>query len=147
MCLLIICTLALHREAETMNIPAQHANNQYLHGSHRFCDCPHKSQFQALEIYFKTHFGIDIDSLCKDLPRPMLRSFDPDIYCNHQSKVFEEMYVEKNFQRKPSREPQVVGETKVSHTDESVDVIERLIAVLEERQIDMTTSYQNWKRI
>lgn len=54
----------------------------------------HKSQFQALEIYFKNHYGITIDSLCKDLARAMLLSYDPAIYCNPFSKVFEEMYID-----------------------------------------------------
>jgi len=107
----------------------------------------HKSQFQALEIYFKTQFGIVIDSLCKDLARAMLLSYDPDIYCNPRASVFEEMYVEKAYQRKSTREPQFVKEAKASYPDESVDVIERLIVALEGRRIDITSSYENWIKV
>lgn len=107
----------------------------------------HKSQFQALEEYFKTKFGIAIDSLCKDLARTMLLSYDPDIYCNPFSKVFEEMYVEKPYQRKAAQGPEYVHEAKGSYADESIDVMERLIIVLEERHIDITISYENWIKV
>jgi hypothetical protein len=107
----------------------------------------HKSQFQALEVYFKAKFGIAIDSLCKDLARAMLLSYDPDIYCNPFSKVFEEMYVEKAHQKKATKGPEYVNEPKGSYTDESKDVIERLIAALEERHVDITHSYENWIKV
>lgn len=107
----------------------------------------HKSQFLALDIYFKTKFGIAIDSLCKDLPRPMLLSYDPDLYCNPRSNVFEEMFVEKTYQRKATQGPEFVHEVKGSYADESIDVLERLIAALEERHIDITSSYKDWVKI
>ena len=107
----------------------------------------YKSQFQALELYFKTKYGIDIDSLCKDLARAMLLSYDPDIYCNPHSSVFEEMYVEKAYQRKVTQGPEYVNEEKVSYADESIDVMERLIAALEERHVDITSSYENWIKV
>jgi len=107
----------------------------------------HKSQFLALEIYFKTNFGIVIDSLCKDLARAMLLSYDPDIYCNPRARVFEEMYVEKAYQRKSSREPQIVKEAKGNYPDKSEDVIERLITALEERHVDITSSFLDWIKV
>ena len=107
----------------------------------------HKSQFQALQIYFKTKFGINIDSLCKDLARAMLLSYDPDIYCNPFSNVFEKMYVEKAYQRKTTPGSEFIREDKVNYADESIDVIERLITALEERRIDVTSSYENWIKV
>jgi len=107
----------------------------------------HKSQFKALEIYFKNQFGIVIDSLCKDIARAMLLSYDPDIYCNPRANVFEEMYVEKTYQRKSPQGPQFIKEEKVSYEVESIDIMERLIAELEERHIDITNSYKDWIKI
>jgi hypothetical protein len=107
----------------------------------------HKSQFKALEIYFKNHYDIAIDSLCKDLARAMLLSYDPDIYCNPGARVFEEMSIEKDYQRKSSRGPQFVGEEKARYDDESTEVIEKLIDALEERRIDITSSYENWIKV
>jgi hypothetical protein len=107
----------------------------------------HKSQFKALEIYFKNRFGIEIDSLCKDLARTMLLSYDPDIYCNPYSHVFEEIYVEKTYQRKTPKTPHFVGEEKANYADASRDIIERLIVTLEERHLDITSSYKDWIKI
>jgi hypothetical protein len=107
----------------------------------------HKSQFQALELYFKNHYGITIDSLCKDLARAMLLSYDPDIYCNPFSNVFEETYFEKPYQRKTEQGSESVQEAKSRFADESKDVVERLIASLEERHIDITSSYKDWVKI
>jgi hypothetical protein len=77
----------------------------------------------------------------------MLLSYDPDIYCNPWAAIFEEMFVEKVYQRKSPRGPQFVGEEKAVYTDESEDVVEKLIAALEENQIDITSSYKNWIKI
>jgi len=51
-----------------------------------------------------------INSLCKDLARAMLLSYDPDIYCNPFAKVFEAMYVEKSYGRKTPKGPQFIKE-------------------------------------
>jgi hypothetical protein len=107
----------------------------------------HKSQFQALEKYFNTTHGIVIDSLCKDLARTMLLSYDPVIYCNPQAYVFEEMYVEKPYQRETTKRPLFVNGAKISFTDDSIDIMERLIADLEENHIDITSTYENWIKV
>jgi VirE N-terminal domain/Primase C terminal 2 (PriCT-2) len=107
----------------------------------------HKSQFQALEIYFKTKFGIIIDSMCKDLARAMLLSYDPDIYCNPRANVFEEMYVENVNERKAPRGPQLMPQPKGNYHDEDIDVVERLIAALEGNGIDITNTYENWIKV
>jgi hypothetical protein len=77
----------------------------------------------------------------------MLLSFDPDIYCNPRSNVFEEMFIEKTYQRKATQGSEYVYEAKGSYADESIDVIERLVAALKEKQIDITNSYKDWLKI
>jgi hypothetical protein len=105
----------------------------------------HKSQFKALEIYFKKQFGIKIDCLCKDLARSMLLSYDPDIYCNPWAKVYEEMYIPKTY---PKNAAVVSSNTrKAGYKDESIDLIERIIASLERKHIDITKSYENWIKV
>lgn len=37
--------------------------------------------------------------------------------------------------------------TKISYEDESIDVMERIIAALEERSINITSSYENWIKV
>jgi hypothetical protein len=107
----------------------------------------HKSQFKALEIYFKKQFGIIIDSLCKDLARSMLLSFDPGIYCNPWSKVFEERYITKTYPKNTTRISSDVKEGKVGYADESIEIIETIINSLESTKIDITSSYENWIKV
>jgi hypothetical protein len=37
--------------------------------------------------------------------------------------------------------------TKVSYEDESIDVMERLITALEDRSIDITSTYEKWIKV
>lgn len=105
----------------------------------------HKSQFKALEIYFKKQVRNKIDSLCKDLARSMLLSYDPDIYCNPWAKVFEEMYIPKTYPKNTTGVSYITR--KAGYTDESIDLIERIIASLERKHIDITSSYENWIKV
>lgn len=107
----------------------------------------HKSQFKSLEIYFKEHFGVSIDSQCKDLARSMLLSYDPDIYCNPMSKVYAEMYIPPEYPRSKFESAPNVAEEKIAYSDDSVEVIESIIAAIEKQHIDITSSYYNWIRI
>ena len=107
----------------------------------------HKSQFKAIEIYFKDQFGIKIDSLCKDLARPMLLSYDPDLYCNPWAKVFEEKYIPKTRIKNTDLLSDGKRESGINYTDESIDLMDRIIASLEKRHIDITHSYENWIKI
>jgi len=107
----------------------------------------HKSQFKALEIYIKDRFGIKIDSLCKDLARPMLLSYDPDIYCNPWAKVFEEKYIPKTRPKNAAGLSSGIKRSRTNYTDESIDLMERIIDALEKRHINITHSYENWIKV
>ena len=107
----------------------------------------HKEQFRALEIYFKDHYSIAIDSLCKDVSRAMLLSFDPYIYCNPWSEVFKESYSTDRFSKKVSKGVQYIRKEKVIYDDETIDLMERLISVLEKRKIDITSTYESWIKV
>lgn len=105
----------------------------------------HRSQFKALESYFKKKHGIVIDSQCKDLARSMLLSYDPEIYCNPRATIYEEMYVPPEHQKRVGISKVTKG--KVGYPDDSVEVIENIIESLERRHTDITNSYYNWIRI
>lgn len=107
----------------------------------------HKNHFKALEIYFKNQFEIKIDSLCKDLARPMLLSYDPDIFCNPWAKVFEEKYIPKTRPKNTAGLSSGARKSRTNYTDESIDLIERIIASLEKSHIDITHSYGNWIKV
>jgi hypothetical protein len=107
----------------------------------------HKSQFKALEIYFQEKYGVVIDTLCKDVARSMLLSYDPDIYCNPWSKVFEEMYIPETNPKMTLKKIQFIKAEDESNSDDSIDILERLITSLERSHIDITSTYANWIKV
>lgn len=107
----------------------------------------HKDQFRALEIYFKEQFNITIDSQCKDLSRSMLLSYDPDIYCNPHSLVFEEVYSLVQYSSSTRKGTYKVAEGRPKYSDDPKNVIESILTQLENREIDITSSYSNWIKI
>jgi hypothetical protein len=75
----------------------------------------------------------------------MLLSYDPDIYCNPHSSIFDEVYTPVHNLNSAERGPYKVDEGKSSYT--ARDVIESIIAQLEKRNIDITSSYTNWIKV
>ncbi len=51
----------------------------------------HESQFFALQEYYKNHFDIALKNSFKEISRAMVLSFDPDIYRNINSSIFNEI--------------------------------------------------------
>jgi hypothetical protein len=106
----------------------------------------HLQQFYALERYFKKEYNIIIDPLCKDVSRCMLLSFDPDLYCNPFSDIFEEVYTppKKEQIAQPAKK---IAKTNVKSSNKEQEVIEALIAELKANKIDITASYEDWIKI
>ena len=48
----------------------------------------HKEAFEGLSNYYYQMLKIPIDQACKDVSRPLYVSYDPDLYHNPTSKVF-----------------------------------------------------------
>lgn len=49
----------------------------------------HSKCFKSLEIYYHKEYNLTIDPLCKDISRAMFLSYDPNIFINENSEVFE----------------------------------------------------------
>jgi hypothetical protein len=109
----------------------------------------HLEQFYALEKYYLNNFGLNIDPACKDIARCMLLSYDPDIYCNPYSQVFEECYLPPPRKVVPSKRENI--ESISSSVFESIDTesytIEALTQAIEQQRIDITAAYEDWIRI
>ena len=101
----------------------------------------HLSQFLAIEKYFKTKFKVDIDTSCKDLARPMLLSYDSDIYCNPHSKDF----VKKINPHK--KKPVIKKHVQPTNPRQTEEDVLNYIKELENSKIDITKSYNDWIRI
>jgi predicted P-loop ATPase len=49
----------------------------------------HSKCFKSLEKYYHKEYNLKIDPQCKDITRAMFLSYDPDIFVNENSEVFE----------------------------------------------------------
>ena len=105
----------------------------------------HLSQFQAIKKYFKDRYKVEIDTSCKDLARPMLLSYDPDIYCNPYS--FEFKRVVKPKEQKIKKRPRNDKQIPISDAQKTEADVEKIITELENRKIDITSTYYNWIRV
>jgi VirE N-terminal domain/HRDC domain/Primase C terminal 2 (PriCT-2) len=108
----------------------------------------HLQQFYALERYYLDKFKLTIDTACKDLARCMLLSYDPDIYCNPQSLVFEECYMPPSRFQEVDREHFRDPFQATRHQPQNDhDLLESLTAAIENSRIDLTETHEKWIRI
>lgn len=106
----------------------------------------HLEQFYALEAYYKKEFNIEIDPSCKDIARCLLLSYDPNIFCNPFSDVFEECFIlEKKEVKKDFLSYSKVNLTNGRNNKQYI--IEQLIKIIEKEGIDITDSYENWIKV
>lgn len=107
----------------------------------------HKQQFLALEKYYKETYGLSLDPLCKDLSRCMLLSYDPEIYCNPHSSLFEQLEKKPEKKQAVLEEPRPVYLVPAKISGETEDLVERITTALLDNGIDITNSYDNWIRV
>ena len=103
----------------------------------------HYEQFKALEVYYKDEYSITIDSACKDVSRCLLLSYDPNIFCNPRSNVFEELYL-------PPKEKENIHSGNYSVQPSSSDDEEIVAAITKEielNNVDITSTYEDWIRV
>ena len=79
----------------------------------------HLKSFEILKNYFKTEHNVEIDGKCKDIGRLMFLSSDKEIYINEKSWI--------------------MNETTMN--------VKNIITEIENKQIDITESYDNWLKL
>jgi predicted P-loop ATPase len=79
----------------------------------------HLKSFEILKNYFKTEYNVEIDGKCKDIGRLMFLSSDKEIYINEKSWI--------------------MNETTIN--------VKNIITEIENKQIDITESYDNWLKL
>ena len=105
----------------------------------------HREQFNALERYYQTEYDVEIDKNCKDVPRPMLLSYDPNLHCNPFSDVYEELYKpEKEEKKEPVTTPTV---SKKRYHKTGGNVVEGIIDSVSASGIDITRDQSDWIKI
>ena len=99
----------------------------------------HLSHFRALEKYYRGHYGLKIDSSCKDLSRLCFLSYDPLLYINVDAKVFHSLDV---------LQPDRNGYKNVNHNANLKTEIESVVLQIERMKIDLTDNYHNeWLKL
>ena len=106
----------------------------------------HLEQFYALEKYYSESFKITIDPLCKDVSRCMLLSYDPKLYCNPFSDVFEELFTPSKKEKK-TESPKFNYKTTTKTNNNEQQLVEGLIKNIQAMKIDITEQYDNWIKI
>lgn len=94
----------------------------------------HKNQFQSLIQYYQDIYNIRCDESVKDVNRLMFYSWDPDIYYNPNSVVFQEYAPLEN---------QKNGFNYTQPQQDALEVIHRI----EEKSIDITGTHNDWIKI
>ena len=93
----------------------------------------HKDSFLSLEAYYLKQYSVGIDPSCKDVSRLRFISYDPGLYLNPESALFDN-YLPKKKGRKP----------KITPTFSTSDDVEYVIRQIEAKRIDLTADYGEW---
>ncbi|MES2810035.1 MAG: BT4734/BF3469 family protein [Bacteroidota bacterium] len=99
----------------------------------------HLESFVALEEFFKG-LGLEVDRSGKDIPRACFVSYDPEIYYNPESAIFEvQARAADVISQAPAPMPQTVSYTAPELKSE-LDRIDFIVSQLEEQGIDITNN-------
>ena len=104
----------------------------------------HLEQFYALQEYYKKEFNVVIDPACKDVSRCLLLSYDPNIFCNPFSDVFEECFISEPKEVKYTTNDLPKTNVYLSNKE---NPLKELTEAIEKERIDITNTYENWIKV
>jgi hypothetical protein len=95
----------------------------------------HKESFTALQTYYNEKYALKIDSKCSDTGRLCFLNNDPKIFVNENAKVFQldDTIIENTLET-----------NKNFSKDDLTTEIEKVTLQIEERKVDITSSYEDW---
>ena len=108
-------------------------------------DAYHADVFQSIKREYYEKAGIVIDK-CFDVTRLRAYSFDQNYYLNERAEVYTPIYTASDMEEPVGVSPAVMpsGLTKDSR---DLWKVERCVAFIRSRGIDITTDYNNWMQI
>jgi hypothetical protein len=107
----------------------------------------HLFQFNSLENYYKQKYGVEIDPMCNDIPRLMLLSYDPNIFCNPYSKLYtDQLDLTDVHTIKTKQIIKSKNQTDGKFTGNN-DIVLKIIEKIEVNKIDITGNYKDWLKI
>jgi hypothetical protein len=106
----------------------------------------HKVAFDALKKHFENKFGVTVDSSGSDITRLCFVSFDPDLYCNWDSEIFELPRAELVTVPKVSMAPKE-GATVQYATAYVIKALQLIIAFLKKIPASITDTHEKWFKV
>lgn len=104
----------------------------------------HEAQFHSIKKYYQTNLKIGIDTSCKNIARCMLLSYDPEIYCNPFSSLYEGQYTPPPIENNRVEEGKAIYK---ANPNKQKETIEKLLSIIEANKFDITQTYSDWVKI
>jgi len=96
----------------------------------------HRAQFEALRRDFAKE-GLIVDNACKDVCRLRAMSYDPEPYINESATLYTKVW----------KEPQHIVYVPICLQDDEMDRVEKCCRIIAGRDIDITSTYDDWIRV
>lgn len=110
--------------------------------------------FNHLNIYYKSKYNLSIDKSTKDVSRLFFVSYDPDLYVNVEARRYlttasPELKNSNVIYNETPGFPSVSRENNnvIKHYNFPEEDIEIVIKRIEQKFVDITSGYENWRNI
>ncbi|MEI2274739.1 PriCT-2 domain-containing protein [Sphingobacterium sp. ML3W] len=115
----------------------------------------HGNTFDVLKEFFEKELSLIVDKGVRDIARACFLSYDPNLYYNPGSKLFEielsEPYEFEPFELEQEKSPKLIKQEEDAQAQfkKNKDLRRALYVVeqIEEKQIDLTSDYDDWQLI
>ncbi len=95
----------------------------------------HERIFEGLSMYYCEIYKLEMDKKCKDVSRLCFLSYDPEIFVNEQSLIF-------------NRVNETVDLSKdIDHSRKLIQDVEKVTCFIEASKMDITPNYDNWLKL
>ncbi|UFH35086.1 BT4734/BF3469 family protein [Flavobacterium acetivorans] len=117
----------------------------------------HKDFFFSLSIYFLQEYNIELDKSGSDITRLCYVSWDPDIYINYDSVIFDELINVPD--KKPNEKKKTVESTKIKSVPKNAfateglnnqldrQLLKKIITFLNSRNLSITNDFSSWVKV
>jgi hypothetical protein len=117
----------------------------------------HKDFFFSLSIYFLQEYNIELDKSGSDITRLCYVSWDPYIYINHSSVVFDELinvsHKKPNEKKKTVESTQIKSVQKNAYATEGLNnkvdrqQLKKIITFLNNKNLSITNDFASWVKV
>jgi hypothetical protein len=117
----------------------------------------HKDFFFSLSIYFLQNYGIELDKSGSDVTRLCYVSWDPNIFINYDSEIFDELINVPD--RKPNEKKRTIDPTKIISVPKNAfateglnkqadrQLLKKIITFLNNKNLSITDDFASWVKV